>query len=83
MRASIRSEQTHYTARGSILRSEVDRMRRSLALFPALALAAAGSAIAAPKVCVFVPNVVSGSPTYEQMVAGAKRAVAEVPGASY
>jgi simple sugar transport system substrate-binding protein len=58
-------------------------MRRSLALFSALALAAAGSAIAAPKVCVFVPNVVSGSPTYEQMVEGTKRAVAEVPGASY
>jgi simple sugar transport system substrate-binding protein len=42
----------------------------------------AGLAFAAPNVCVFVPNVVSGSPTYEQMVAGAKRAVAEVPGAA-
>ena len=45
--------------------------------------ACAGSVFAAPKVCVFVPNVVSGSPTYEQMVAGVERAVAEVPGASY
>ena len=41
-----------------------------------------GSPAKAPKVCVFVPNVLSGSPTYEQMVAGAKRAVAEIPGAS-
>jgi simple sugar transport system substrate-binding protein len=42
----------------------------------------AASPSAAPKVCVFVPGVVSGSPIYEQLVAGAKRAVAEVPGAT-
>jgi simple sugar transport system substrate-binding protein len=36
----------------------------------------------APRICVFVPNVLSGSPTYEQMAAGAKRAVSEIPGAS-
>jgi riboflavin transport system substrate-binding protein len=40
------------------------------------------SPVRAPKVCVFVPNVLSGSPTYEQMVAGVKRAVDEIPGAS-
>lgn len=40
------------------------------------------SAEKAPRICVFVPNVLSGSPTYEQMAAGAKRAIAEIPGAS-
>jgi simple sugar transport system substrate-binding protein len=33
-------------------------------------------------VAVFVPGVVSGSPTYEMLVAGATRAVAEISGAS-
>ncbi len=37
----------------------------------------------APKnVVVFVPGVVSGSPVYEMLVDGAKRAVASVPGAT-
>jgi basic membrane lipoprotein Med (substrate-binding protein (PBP1-ABC) superfamily) len=53
----------------------------TVALFIA-ALSAFGAPGKAPKVCVFVPNVLSGSPTYEQMAAGAKRAVAEVPGAT-
>lgn len=43
---------------------------------------AASGAGPAQKVCVFVPGVVSGSPLYEQLVAGAKRAVSEFPGAS-
>jgi riboflavin transport system substrate-binding protein len=51
----------------------------------ALAAAAALGATAAPakasRVAVFVPGVVSGSPIYEQLVAGAKRAVAQTPGA--
>jgi len=33
-------------------------------------------------VAVFVPGVASGSPIYEMLVAGAKKAVAETPGAS-
>jgi riboflavin transport system substrate-binding protein len=45
-------------------------------------LAAAAAAAPALKVAVFVPGVVSGSPIYEQLVAGAKRAISEVPGAS-
>jgi simple sugar transport system substrate-binding protein len=60
-------------------------MRHAIATIALLALAfSAAFALPAkaPKVCVFVPNVVSGSPTYEQLVAGAKRAVAEVPGAT-
>jgi riboflavin transport system substrate-binding protein len=60
-------------------------MRKVFLLTTVLALAVAfafGSPAKAPKVCVFVPNVLSGSPTYEQMVAGAKRAVAEIPGAT-
>src|SRR5208282_5492629 len=58
-------------------------MRKRIAVLPPLFLAAMG-AIAAPatKVCVFVPGVVSGSPIYEQLVAGAGRAVSELPGAS-
>jgi simple sugar transport system substrate-binding protein len=59
-------------------------MRKALIAI-ALALAALcafGTPAKAPKVCVFVPNVLSGSPTYEQMVAGARRAVGEIPGAS-
>ncbi|HET7838719.1 MAG TPA: BMP family ABC transporter substrate-binding protein, partial [Rectinemataceae bacterium] len=57
---------------------------RSSALILAMALLSASALFGAPgpKVCVFVPGVVSGSPTYEQLVAGAKRAVDEVPGAS-
>lgn len=60
-------------------------MRKALAIAVAInlsAILAFGSPAKAPKVCVFVPNVLSGSPTYEQMVAGAKRAVAEIPGAT-
>jgi simple sugar transport system substrate-binding protein len=34
------------------------------------------------RVAVFVPGVVSGSPIYEQLVAGAKKAVAESPGST-
>ncbi len=55
-------------------------------ILAALALSALCAAFAAaaggPRVCVFVPGVVSGSPIYEQLVAGAKRAVDESPGAS-
>ncbi|HTX72741.1 MAG TPA: BMP family ABC transporter substrate-binding protein, partial [Rectinemataceae bacterium] len=43
---------------------------------------AAGAAPLAQRICVFVPGVVAGSPTYEQLVAGVQRAVSEVPGAS-
>jgi basic membrane lipoprotein Med (substrate-binding protein (PBP1-ABC) superfamily) len=60
-------------------------MRKAFVLAVVSVLAASsafGSPAKAPKVCVFVPNVLSGSPTYEQMVAGAKRAVSEVPGAT-
>jgi riboflavin transport system substrate-binding protein len=60
-------------------------MRKAFTLTTVLALAALcafGSPAKAPKVCVFVPNVLSGSPTYEQMVDGAKRAIAEIPGAT-
>jgi riboflavin transport system substrate-binding protein len=60
-------------------------MRKAITMTAILALAAIyafGAPAKAPKVCVFVPNVLSGSPTYEQMVAGAKRAVAEIPGAT-
>jgi simple sugar transport system substrate-binding protein len=58
-------------------------MRKRIAVLCPLILAAMG-AIAAPatKVCVFVPGVLSGSPIYEQLVAGAGRAVSELPGAS-
>jgi riboflavin transport system substrate-binding protein len=67
------------------LRSEViDTMRKapaSVAAFALAAICAIAAPAKAPKVCVFVPGVVSGSPIYEQLVAGAKRAVAEVPGA--
>ncbi|MBL8967652.1 MAG: hypothetical protein JNG85_11640, partial [Spirochaetaceae bacterium] len=60
----------------------------ALALLILLALGAcskspADSAKAAPpKVAVFVPGLVSGSPIYEQLVAGATKAVAEMPGAT-
>jgi len=57
----------------------------ALGLTLAMAFAAVGAAAAAPaaaKVCVFVPGVVAGSPTYEQLVSGATRAVAEIPGAT-
>jgi simple sugar transport system substrate-binding protein len=60
-------------------------MRKALYIVAILCLTGAslfGLPSNALKVCVFVPNVVSGSPTYEQMVAGAERAVAEVSGAS-
>jgi riboflavin transport system substrate-binding protein len=60
-------------------------MRKVIASLVLLALSifsAFGLPAKAPKVCVFVPNVVSGSPTYEQLVAGARRAVAEIPGAT-
>ena len=60
-------------------------MRRAFILsivFSLAAVCAFGTPAKPPKVCVFVPNVLSGSPTYEQMVAGAKRAVAEIPGAT-
>lgn len=58
-------------------------MRRRILGFSTLVLAAMGAIAApAPKVCVFVPGVVSGSPIYEQLVAGAKRAVSETPGAT-
>lgn len=58
-------------------------MRRLYSVLIVLVIGLAGAAAApASKVCVFVPGVVSGSPIYEQLVAGAKRAVAERPGAS-
>jgi riboflavin transport system substrate-binding protein len=59
-------------------------MRRyALALAALCLIAAFASAAPADRsVCVFVPGVVSGSPIYEQLVAGAKRAVAESPGAT-
>ncbi len=50
------------------------------AAFAAFSLQSA--AAKGPSVAVFVPGIASGSPIYEQLVAGAKRAVAEVPGAS-
>jgi riboflavin transport system substrate-binding protein len=56
-------------------------MRRSITTLSLIAFAAA-LGFGAPKLCVFVPGVVSGSPVYEQLVAGAKRAVAEIPGAT-
>jgi len=54
------------------------------AIVQGLLLAAALFAAPArpPKLAVFVPGVVSGSPIYEQLVAGARRAAAELPGAS-
>jgi riboflavin transport system substrate-binding protein len=54
------------------------------AIVPLVLISAAlfAAPASSPKVAVFVPGVVSGSPIYEQLVAGAKRAVAEVPGAS-
>jgi basic membrane lipoprotein Med (substrate-binding protein (PBP1-ABC) superfamily) len=60
------------------------RSRGVLVLAAVIACFVPLSAAAAPgpKVCVFVPGVVSGSPIYEQLVAGAKRAVAETGGAS-
>lgn len=48
-------------------------------------LSSCSKALAGPNplsVAVFVPGVTSGSPIYEMLVAGAKKAVAEVPGAS-
>jgi riboflavin transport system substrate-binding protein len=60
-------------------------MRRVFPIISVLILAAMSAFPAparSPKVCVFVPGVVSGSPIYEQLVAGAKRAVAEVKGAT-
>jgi riboflavin transport system substrate-binding protein len=55
----------------------------------AVAAAAAGTAATsqaapakAPRVAVFVPGIASGSPIYEQLVAGARRAAAEFPGAT-
>jgi riboflavin transport system substrate-binding protein len=60
-------------------------MKKALILTAAIVAASIhtfAAPIKAPKVCVFVPNVLSGSPTYEQMAAGAKRAVDEIPGAS-
>jgi basic membrane lipoprotein Med (substrate-binding protein (PBP1-ABC) superfamily) len=60
------------------------KIAASLGLTAAMSLAIMGFAWAAPapRVCVFVPGVVAGSSTYEQLVAGAERAVAEVPGAT-
>jgi riboflavin transport system substrate-binding protein len=58
------------------------RLCAVVAMFALSAFSAFGAPVKAQKVCVYVPNVVSGSPTYEQLVAGAKRAAAEVPGAS-
>ncbi len=61
-------------------------MRKSRnCIIAAAALAALGLQAAAakgPSVAVFVPGIASGSPIYEQLVSGAKRAVAETPGAS-
>ena len=58
-------------------------MRKRIATLAAAAIAAMGAIAApSPKVCVFVPGVVSGSPIYEQLVAGAKRAVSDTPGAT-
>lgn len=58
-------------------------MRKASIALTILALSAViASATPAPRLCVFVPGVVSGSPVYEQLVAGAKRAVAEAPGAT-
>ena len=58
-------------------------MRKLFVILSILILASLMVAAApASRVCVFVPGVVSGSPIYEQLVSGAKRAVAEVPGAS-
>ncbi len=57
-----------------------------LAALSTLALGAcskkAGSEAKPPKVAVFVPGLVSGSPIYEQLVAGVEKAVAEIPGAT-
>jgi len=53
-----------------------------VALVAAAALGAQAAPAKAPRVAVFVPGIASGSPIYEQLVAGAKRAAAEVPGAS-
>ncbi len=60
------------------------KIAAGLGLAAAMSLAAVGFAWAgpAPRVCVFVPGVVAGSSTYEQLVAGAERAAAEVPGAA-
>ncbi len=58
-------------------------MHRIATSFISLSLASMLSfAAPAPKVCVFVPGVVSGSPVYEQLVAGARRAASEIPGAT-
>ena len=75
---------------GSLISSRAARLRLSaLALALAAAAALSGCARKAaeapaepPKVAVFVPGLVSGSPIYEQLVAGAEKAVAEIPGAS-
>ncbi|MDA8425106.1 MAG: BMP family ABC transporter substrate-binding protein [Treponema sp.] len=60
------------------------KLTTAFGLAAALSLAAVGAWAlpGPPRVCVFVPGVVAGSSTYEQLVAGAKRAVAEVPGAA-
>jgi riboflavin transport system substrate-binding protein len=60
-------------------------MRKALVCSVGMAIAALCAFAApprAPKVCVFVPGVESGSPGYEQMAAGARKAAAEIPGAS-
>ena len=54
----------------------------SIVLFVLLAAGLFAAPARGLKVAVFVPGVVSGSPIYEQLVAGARRAVAEVPAAS-
>jgi riboflavin transport system substrate-binding protein len=52
------------------------------AAITAAPIAAQAAPAKAPRVAVFVPGIASGSPIYEQLVAGAKKAVAEVPGAT-
>ncbi|MFA6507379.1 MAG: BMP family ABC transporter substrate-binding protein [Treponemataceae bacterium] len=60
-------------------------MKRIVLIATAFAVVALGSASAAEKVkkssiAVFVPGVMSGSPIYEMLVAGVKKASEEVPG---
>jgi len=65
-------------------------MKRSIKVIISIAMALVISAASCSKapsgpdplsVAVFVPGVASGSPIYEMLVAGAKKAVAETPGA--
>ncbi len=59
-------------------------MKRAIQVVAAFAILVSGAAFAAGKdktsIAVFVPGVVSGSPIYEMLVAGVKKAADEVPG---